>query len=145
MDFLASPIGVFIILAFVTIVALKFEPANPIGAWRELNERYRTDQRPVSTTFKGESVQVGGGLPNISRVDASLDDDGLWLIFADPDPNKASNCLFLPWDCVRYRQDKNGRQNFQLRGKDPIEFWVSPELGDAMQRRSLRFAIEDQL
>ena len=39
----------------------------------------------------------------------------------------------------------HGKQNFQLRGKKPIEMWVSTELGNAMQRRSMRFAVEDQL
>lgn len=143
MDFLASPLGVFVILAVVTIAVFNFEPAQLVGAWRELNKLYSTEQRPSSISFPGESVELGTA--NFTSVDAALDDDGFWLVYAGPDSGKAPICVFLPWDCVRYRQDKHGKQNFQLRGKNPIEFWVSSELGDAMQRRSLRFAVEDQL
>jgi len=32
-----------------------------------------------------------------------------------------------------------------MRGKEQIELWVTNELGDAMQRRAMRFEIEDQL
>lgn len=143
MDFIASPLGVMIILAAVTIAAVTFEPKKFTGAWRELAQLYGTDKRPRSVAFRDESMAVGSF--NFTQIDAALDDDGLWLLYEGPEPKKAPACLFLPWDCVRYRQDKDGRQNFQLRGKDPIEMWVTAELGDAMQRRSLRFAVEDQL
>jgi len=143
MDFLASPFGVIIILAIVTIAAVSFEPTQFVGAWRELSKRYGTDKRPRSITFSGESMEVGTF--NFTAIDAALDDDGFWLIYDGPNPKKAPECIFLPWDCVRYRQNEYGKQNFQLRGKKPIEIWVSTELGDAMQRRSMRFAVEDQL
>jgi len=136
MDFLASPLGVFVILAIVTAAVFLFDPAKVAGAWRELVQLYATDQRPSSVTFPAEVIELGNvkSMP----IDAALDEDGLWLI-------SDAQCLFLPWDCVRFRQEKDGRQNFQLRGKDPIELWVSRGLGTAMQRRSMRFAIEDQL
>ena len=136
MDFLASPLGVFVILAVVTIAVVFFDPAKFAGAWRELMQRYATDQRPSSVTFPNEVIELGN--VKAMPIDVALDDDGLWLIYL-------TQCVFLPWDCVRYRQEKDGRQNFQLRGKDPIELWVSRGLGTAMQRRSMRFAIEDQL
>jgi hypothetical protein len=143
MDFIASPLGVLVILAIVTIAAVSFEPAQFVGAWRELSKLYGTDKRPRSIAFPGESMEVGSF--NFTRIDAALDDDGFWLVYTGPNPKKAPECVFLPWDCVRYRQDQYGKQNFQLRGKKPIEMWVSTELGGAMQRRSLRYAVEDQL
>jgi len=143
MDFIASPLGVLVILAFVTIVAISFEPTKFAGAWRELVQRYATDRRPASITFPGETIELGKF--KFMNIDAALDDDGFWLVNEAQGPGKAAHCVFLPWDCVRYRQDKDGKQNFQLRGKQPIELWVSQELGRAMQRRSLRFAVEDQL
>lgn len=143
MDFLASPLGVFVILAIVTLAVIFFDPAKVASAWRELVARYATDQRPASIGFPNEVVS----LANVKsmRIDVTLDEDGLWLLHPAQTPGQLVECVFLPWDCVRYRQEADNRQNFQLRGRDPIELWVSRELGTAMQRRSLRFEIEGQL
>lgn len=143
MDFLASPLGVFVILAVVTLAVIFLDPAKLSGAWRELVALYATDQRPASIGFPNEVVE----LANVKsiRIDVALDADGLWLVHPAQSPGQMVQCLFLPWDCVRYRQERDNRQNFQLRGRDPVELWVSRELGTAMQRRSLRFEIEDQL
>jgi hypothetical protein len=140
MEFISSPLGVLLILGIVAVAAVAFEPAKFVGDWRELGKRYATDRRPSTVAFPGEKIEVGSSvaLPNVTQVDAAIDDDGFWLVYDGPSPGKAPDCIFLPWDCVRYRRDKNGRQNFQLRGRKPIELWVSPELGAAMQRRSLQ-------
>jgi uncharacterized protein involved in outer membrane biogenesis len=39
---------------------------------------------------------------------------------------------------IRFRADKGSKHNFQVRLKKPVDFFVSPELGGAMQRRSLQ-------
>ena len=143
MNFLASPIGVIAILAIVAIAAVMYQPANYVGVWRELAKLYETDKRPISAAFQGESIEVGPF--NYSQVDIVLDDDGFWMLYGGPGPQKVPACIQVPWDCVRYRQEKRGRQNFQIRGKKPIELWVMPELGAAMQRRSERYTLEDEL
>ncbi|MDE0789097.1 MAG: hypothetical protein OSA87_00080 [Woeseiaceae bacterium] len=143
MNFLASPIGVIAILAIVAIAAVMYQPAKYVGVWRELAKLYETDKRPISAAFKGESIEVGSF--NYSQVDIVLDDDGFWILYGGPGPQKVPACIQVPWGCVRYRQEKRGRQNFQIRGKKPIELWVMPELGAAMQRRSERYTLEDEL
>ncbi len=152
MDLLASPAGVLIILLVVVIAAFNFQPADFMGPWKELADLYATDKRPTSVQFPNESIEVGSievmkpsNFPGLSHMNIALDEDGFWLLSDESGPGKPAVCLFLPWDCVRYRQTKGERQNFQMRGKDPIELWVSNELGDAMQRRAVRFEIEDQL
>ena len=152
MDLLASPAGVFIILLVVVIAAFNFQPAGLAGPWKELATLYASDQRPKSIQFPNESIDVGSSkpmnapaIPGFDSMNIALDEDGFWLLSTKDALENASVCLFLPWDCVRYRQTKGERQNFQMRGKDPIELWVSNELGDAMQRRAMRFEIEDQL
>lgn len=141
MDFINSPLAVLLILGVVAVAAVAFEPAKFVGAWRELDKLYGTERRPPSLAFRGESIAVGS--LNYSRVDAGLDDDGFWIVYAGPDPKKAPDCVLIPWDCVRFRQEKGDRQNFQLRGKKPIELMVSSELGTALQRRSQRFEVQD--
>lgn len=143
MDFIHSPLFVILLLGAITTAAVVFEPARSVGAWREVAERYATDLRPRTIAFSGESVEIG--VHNFARISAGLDDDGFWIIYEGPTPRKAPDCVLIPWDCIRFRQDKQGKQNFQIRGKKPIELMVSVELGDAMQRRSDRYEVEDQL
>ena len=134
MDFLASPIGVLLILGIVAIAAIVYEPARYVGAWREVAQRYETDRRPSSIAFSGEEVALG--VYEFSHIDAALDDEGFWMLYSGPDPKKAPACVLVPWDCIRFKEEKDSRHNFQIRLKRPLEFYVSPELGTALQRRS---------
>ncbi len=143
MDFITSPLFVLLILAAVTVAAFSFEPLKFSGSWREIGALYESDRLPTSPTFRNESIELNND--NFAHIDAALDDEGFWMVFPGAGADKAPNCVLIPWDCVRFRQDKVERQNFQIRGKQPIELVVSAELGTAMQRRSERFEVEDQL
>ena len=136
MDFLASPLGVFAILGIVAVAAFVFAPAKYVGVWRAVAQRYATDRRPSSVAFSEQEIALG--LYEFAHVDAALDDDGFWMLYSGPNPRKAPACVLIPWDCIRFKQVKDSRHNFQIRLKDPLEFYVSPELGAALQRRSLR-------
>lgn len=136
MNFLASPLGVLLILGIVAVAAVAFQPAKYVGIWREMAKRYETDRRPSSVAFPGEDVALG--LHEFARVDAALDDEGFWMVYNGPDPRKAPPCVLIPWDSIRFKQQSESRHNFQIRLKDPLEFLVSPELGAALQRRSQR-------
>jgi hypothetical protein len=136
MDFLASPLGVLAILAIVAVAAVTFQPAKYVGIWRQVAQHYETERRPSSTQFPGENVSLG--LHEFARVDAALDDEGFWMMYSGPDPQKAPACVLIPWDCIRFRRISESRHNFQIRLKDPLEFLVSPELGAALERRSQR-------
>lgn len=143
MDFITSPLFVFLLLAAVATAAVMFEPARYSGHWRELAARYETAQRPANFTFPGEHVELG--LAELAQIDAAVDDNGFWIAATGPEPRKSPDCLLVPWDSVRYRRDNKDRQHFQLRGKDPIDLMVSHELGNALQRRSERYEVEDPL
>ena len=134
MDFLASPIGVAVILGIVAVAAFVFEPARYVGIWREVAQRYETDRRPKSIAFSGEEISLG--LNDFSHVDAALDDDGFWMLYNGADPKKAPACVLLPWDCIRFKEEGQSRFNFQIRLKQPLDFFVSHELGAALRRRS---------
>ena len=136
MDFLASPFGVMIILGIVTVAAVVFQPAKYVGIWSKVAERYETQRRPASLAFPNEDVALG--LYELTRVDAALTDEGLWMVYNGPDPRKAPPCSLIPWDCIRFKEDKGSKQVFQIRLKGPTEFFVSPELGNALQRRSMQ-------
>ncbi len=135
MNFLASPIGVLVILVIVAIAAVAFEPAKYVGAWREVAERYETNRRPSSIAFPGESISLG--IYEFTHVDAALDDEGFWMMYNGPDPKKAPACVLISWDCIRFKQAQESRHNFQIKLKKPLEFYVSPDLGAALQRRSM--------
>lgn len=136
MDFIASPLGVLAILAIVAVAAFTFEPAKYVGVWREIAHRYETDRRPSRVTFANEEVAMG--ITEFTHVDAALDDEGLWILYRGADPRKAPDCVLVPWDCIRFKEEQESRHNFQIRLKRPLEFFVSPALGTALQRRSER-------
>ncbi len=143
MEFITSPLFVFLLLGVVATAAFMFEPSALTGEWRELAKRYGTPRRPTTVSFPAEHVQVG--LLGLTQIDAHLDDEGFWILIPGTEVGQVRAGLLIPWDCVRYRADKQDKQYFQLRGKDPIDFLVSRELGNALQRRSDRFELEDQL
>jgi hypothetical protein len=136
MDFLASPFGVVIILGIVTVAAFSYQPAKYVGVWRKVAELYETDRRPASVTFRNEDVALG--LYELTRIDAALNDEGFWMVYSGPDPHKAPGCTLIPWDCIRFKEEKGSKHVFQIRLKGPLEFIVSPELGSALQRRSMQ-------
>ncbi len=135
MDFLISPFGVMIILGIVVVAAVTFQPAKYLGAWREVAERYETDRRPSNAAFKNENVSLGNR--EGTRVDAALDDEGFWMLYHGPEPKMAPDCVLIPWDCIRFKQENDHNHNFQIRLKKPLEFFVSKELGASLQRRSM--------
>jgi len=133
MDFLASPLGVLVILGIVAVAAFKYEPARYVGVWREVAQRYETNRRPSSITFTAEEVSMGRF--EYAHVNAALDDEGFWMVYSGPDPKKAPECVLIPWDCIRFKEEGKSRHHFQIRLKKPLEFHVSQELGAALQRR----------
>lgn len=134
MDFLTSPLGVIAILGIVAVAAFVYKPAKYVGYWNEMSERYETNRRPSSVAFTDEGVSLG--LYEFSHIDAALDDDGFWMVYSGPDPKKAPACVLIPWDCIRFKEEQESRYSFQIRLKNPLEFYVSPQLGAALQRRS---------
>jgi len=134
MDFLASPLGVLVILGIVAVAAFKYEPAKYVGVWREVAQRYETNRRPSSVMFTAEGVSMGK--LEYAYVDAALDDEGFWMMYSGPDPKKAPECVLIPWDCIRFKEEGKSRHIFQIRLKKPLEFHVSPALGTALRRRS---------
>jgi len=136
MDFLASPFGVMIILGVVVVAAFSFQPAKYVGVWSKVAERYETEMRPTSIAFHDEDVAMG--LYEFTRIDAAVNDHGFWMVYNGPDPRKAPACTLIPWDCIRFKEDKGSKQVFQIRLKGPFDFTVSPELGNALQRRSMK-------
>ena len=136
MDFLASPFGVMMILVVVTVAAVVFQPAKYVGIWSKVAELYETERRPASPAFPNEAVALG--VYEFTRVDAALNDEGFWMVYNGPDPRKAPPCTLIPWDCIRFKEDKGSKQVFQIRLKGPTNFTVSPELGSALQRRSMQ-------
>jgi hypothetical protein len=133
MDFLASPMGVMLILGIVAVAAFRFEPARYQGVWRDVAKLYETDQRPSSITFPREEVSLGSF--EVTQMNAAVNDGGLWMLYDGPEPPKAPKCVLIPWDCIRFKGEDDDTHNFQIRVKGPVEFYVSPSLGNAMQRR----------
>ena len=134
MDFLASPLGVLAILGIIAVAAFVYEPAKYVGIWREVAKRYETNRRPSSIAFPEEEISLGRY--EFTHIDAGLDDEGFWMLYNGPDPGKAPDCVLVPWDCIRFKEEQESRHIFQIRLKGPLDFHVSPELGAALRRRS---------
>ncbi len=125
-----------IILGIVAVAAFAFQPATFTGKWRAMAKRYETQRRPGSVAFRDEDVSFN--THDITRVDAAVHDDGFWMLFNRPDPDQPPACLLIPWDCIRFKEEQDNCHNFQIRLKDPVEFFVSSGLGKALRRRSQR-------
>ena len=134
MDFLASPLGVFLILGLVAIAVFTFEPARYVGVWKEIASRYETDQQPPSVQFTGEGVFLGA--VEVTRIDVALEDQGFWMIYPDPADIKEPGRFLIPWDCIRFREERDTQHVFQIRLKGPVDLVVSNELGTALRRRA---------
>ena len=134
MDFLATPFGVFLILAVVAAAAFMYTPTKYAGVWLEVAERYETDRRPKAVTFRDEDIALG--LFEVTTVDVAADDEGLWMLYTGTAERHAPACTLIPWDCVRFKEDKGTRQVFQIRLNGPVDFLVSPELGEVLKRRA---------
>lgn len=134
MNFLASPLGVFLILGLVAVAAFTFEPARYVGVWKEIAKRYESSREPASVQFKGEGVFLG--LFEVTRIDAGIEDEGFWMIYPDPAGKKEPGRFLIPWECIRFKEEKDTRYVFQIRLKEPVDFLVSHELGAALRRRS---------
>lgn len=134
MDFLASPLGVFLILGIVAVAAFTFEPARYVGVWKEIARRYETDQTPPSIQFAGEGVFLGK--IEVTRIDAAIEEEGFWMIYPDPTGKREPGRFLIPWECIRFKEERDTRHVFQIRLKGPVDLYVSNELGMALRRRS---------
>ena len=101
MDFLASPLGVFLILGLVAVAVFTFEPACYVGVWKEMAKRYETDRKPPSVQFTGEGIFLG--LLEVTRIDAGVSDDGFWILDPDPAGKKEPGRVLGPWDRIRFK------------------------------------------
>ena len=60
MDFLGSAAIVFLVLAFVLVAALKFEPSDYPGKWQILVDWFGSNSEPVSITHREQPIEVSG-------------------------------------------------------------------------------------
>jgi hypothetical protein len=134
MNFLASPLGVFLILGLVAVAVFTFEPARYVGVWKEIAKRYETDQQPPSIQFMGEGIFLGA--IEVTRIDATVEEEGFWMIYPDPAEKKEPGRFLIPWDCVRFKEEKDTQHVFQIRLNGPVDLFVSNGLGTAMRRKS---------
>ena len=134
MDLLYTPLGVLLILLFVVIAALKFQPQQYPAKWQTLVEWFGATSRPVNVTHPEQPVEVSGPL----MCNVTLEPDGMWLQQATTDGGDGFS-LFIPWPHFMPKREQANSHVFSLK-KDAatrkvIDMTVLPELGAAMLRR----------
>ncbi len=145
MDFIASPLGVVLILILVGVAAVSYEPGQFGGKWQTMADWFASDHRPQHVSFRQESVYVGA----YAHCDVSLDMSGLWLQCDGEESRRAPPCLFIPWHCMRLRRRGNDSCVFMLRRElsgdqaerprgrvRQLDMKVGSELGEAMLRKA---------
>ena len=136
MDFLTSPtVIVFLILIFVAIAALKYEPSAFVGQWQVLHDWFGSDSKPLHVSHPQEPVIVSGAV----NCDFTVEPDGLWISYDGPPPAKVPPSLFIPWQHFRLKTSAKNDYVYQIK-KDMdtrkiVTMIVKAELGQAMQRR----------
>ena len=135
MEFLTSPtVVVFLILIFVAVAALKFEPSEYAGKWQTLHEWFATESRPLHVSHPQASLLVTG----YAHCDVTTEADGMWIVYDGPVPPKLPPCLFIPWPHFMLKTSTKNDYVFQLK-KDAatrkvITIIVRADLGEAMVR-----------
>ncbi len=151
MDFIASPLGVMLILVMVAVAAFQFAPDGPSGKWAQMGEWFGTNVKPLDIAFTNEPIEVQG----LALFDANLDDEGLWLQYSGPQPAKAPESMLIPWRCILVDGEKGGACRFQLADGRPladgekrklriVKMTTRQELGHAIRRRVERYRAEQE-
>lgn len=145
MDGVHPALLVFSVLGLVAIAAVSYVPANFLGNYRRLAERFETNCRPKSITFPGEYIMVGRlirgpyffakSFGDFARFDVTIDDEGLWFLYDGPLPSKAPDCMLVPWDRVKLKNNRGHIYFFDIEASDPVEISVAATLGEAICRR----------
>ena len=135
MDFLGSAAIVFLVLAFVLVAALKFDPSDYPGKWQILVDWFGSNSEPVSITHREQPIEVSG----VMLCDATCEVDGIWITRRAPESTELLLSLFIPWMHFRLHRQTDQTATFQIKKdasiKKVISMTVTRELGDAMIRR----------
>lgn len=135
MDYLGSAGIVFLILAFVLVAALKFEPNQYPGKWQILVGWFGSNSEPVNITHPEQTIEVSGHM----QCDATVEVDGIWITRRVPDSTELLLSLFIPWIHFRLHRKTDQAAVFKIKKdvstKKIVTMVVSRELGDAMLRR----------
>jgi len=135
MDFLGSAAIVFLVLAFVLVAALKFEPSQYPGKWQLLVDWFGSNSEPVNITHPEQPIEVSGTL----RCDATVEADGVWVTRRAPESTELLLSLFIPWIHFRLHRQTDQAAIFKLKKdvstKKVVTMVVTREFGDAMMRR----------
>ena len=130
MENLSPTVIVFLTLAIVLAAALAYKPTSFVGQWQKLADKYQTSNSPRRITFPDEYIMVGrllGGLwpwrndfAEYAKFDVEVDDDGLWLLYDGPLPERCPPRLFVPGTHVKYVKEKRDQFFFLLHADYPI-------------------------
>ena len=136
---------VLFILGLVLVAALVFQPKSFVGQWRRLSELYETSNNPRKISFPDEHILVGKGfggmwskrseVAEFAKFDVELDEEGLWLLYDGPPPEKCSPRLFVPGTHVKYVKDNQKQYDFLIHADQPIRIRTGPVLGEAIKRK----------
>ena len=136
MDFLTSPtVIVFLILIFVAVAALKFEPSEYAGKWQTLYEWFGSESKPLHISHPQASILVTG----YAHCDVTTEADGMWIVYDGPVPPKLPPSMFIPWPHFRLKTSTQNDFVFQIKKdvatKKIVTMIVRADLGEAMVRR----------
>lgn len=145
MEYLQPAMQVLFILALVLVAALVFQPKSFVGQWLRLSELYTTSNNPRKISFPDEHILVGKGFDGMwsrrseaaefAKFDVELDEEGLWLLYDGPPPDKCSPRLFVPGTHVKYVKDNEQQYHFLIHADQPIQIRTDRELGEAIKRK----------
>ncbi len=136
MELLTSPtVVVFLILIFVAVAALKFEPSKYVGKWQTLHEWFGTESRPLHVSHPQASILVTG----YAHCDVTAEADGMWIVNDSEQPSRLPPALFIPWHHFMLKTSTKNDYVFKLK-KDAatravVTMIVRADLGEAMVRR----------
>ena len=109
-------------------IALAYKPPDYLGAWKLLADAFATDKRPRKITFQDEHVFVGpNSLFNLkpsaagfAQYDVEVDEEGLWLVYEGPEPQKSAPCMFIPGYRIKFERQKQTQYQFSIDASERV-------------------------
>ena len=141
MEYLSEILIVAAILVVVAVAAVSFEPANPLGPWLRLTERYSAGQQPPTVSFPEQDVLFGSGRGRLktmaiaAKFDATIDEYGLWIVYKGPLPEEVASSVRIPGTHVRFSGQHGQHYLFELYAEPPVKMGVRGEFGEQLMQR----------
>jgi hypothetical protein len=134
---------VFGVLAVVVVFQLLYRQRPEFFLYR-LSKSFGVDERAADYPLKNQWFFVRSALEkgrldayfpwDYFRFDVCIDNDGVWMSFVGPNPEKCTPSMLVPWKRIKFVKHWLNHSYFTFFADEPVGITVRKQLGEAMTR-----------